>query len=197
MLEVIFLTIPKYGRKNTGQKGAASMSKTQTVEAGVSLRLVDVSTGQIIYAEEANGTAESTSKTVLGMGSTQGYDATLSDKAIDAALSQLVENIINNCMDRPWKSYILSYDDDSVVISGGKSQGLKTGDTFDVLLRGKKVTNPQTGMLIELPGTKVGTVTILATGGDDPNNEYSIVSASGNINQNSLSSYIVQEQGKE
>ena len=191
---LIIGSLTKYGRKNTGEQGLASRSKKQTVEAGVSLRLVDVSTGQIIYAEEANGTAETESKTVLGMGGTAGFDATLSDKAIDAALSQLVENVINNCMDRPWKSYILSYDDDGVIISGGKSQGLKAGDTFDVLLRGKKVKNPQTGMMIELPGSKVATVTVVQTLGDDPNNEYSIVSLSGNVNRNILSSYIIQEQ---
>lgn len=190
---LIIGSLTKYGRKNTGESGLVSRTKRQTVEAGVSIRLVDVSTGQIIYSEEANGTAETESSTTLGLGGHAGFDATLSDKAIDAAISQLVENIINNCMDRPWKSYFLSYDKDAVIISGGKSQGIKVGDIFGVLKRGKQVKNPQTGMMIELPGTQVGTVTVLMTGGEDKLNEYSIVDLSGTIDSSALNSYLIQE----
>ncbi len=191
---LIIGSLTKYGRKNTGETGLASRTKRQTVEAGVSIRLVDVSTGQIIYSEEANGTAETQTKTVLGMGGQAGFDATLSDKAIDAAISQLVENIVNNCMDRPWKSYFLSVDEDSVIISGGKNQGVKVGDVFDVLTRGKKVKNPQTGMMIELPGKPIGTVTVVMTGGDDPVNEWSLVDLDAKIDKNNLMAYIIQEK---
>ena len=52
---------------------------------------------------------------------------------------------------------------------------LLPGDTFAVKLRGKKVKNPQTGVLIELPGKQVGTVTVTATAGDTPETEYSVV----------------------
>jgi curli biogenesis system outer membrane secretion channel CsgG len=191
---LIIGSLTKYGRKNTGETGLVSRTKRQTVEAGVSIRLVDVSTGQIIYSEEANGTAETQTKTTLGMGGQAGFDATLSDKAIDAAISQLVENIVNNCMDRPWKSYFLSVDDDSVIISGGKSQGVKVGDVFDVLTRGKKVKNPQSGMMIELPGKSIGTVTVVMTGGDDPVNEWSLVDLDAKIDKNNLMAYIIQEK---
>ena len=193
---LIIGSLTKYGRKNTGEQGIVSRTKRQTVEAGVSIRLVDVSTGQIIYSEEANGSAETEASTTLGIGGTAGFDATLSDKAIEAAISQLVENIINNCMDRPWKSYILSYDSDGAIISGGKSQGIKIGDIFDVLRRGRQVKNPQTGMIMELPGTKVGSVTVVMTGGEDKNNEYSLVTVSGTIDSRNLDSYIIQETTK-
>ena len=101
---IILGSITEYGRKNEGRQKLFSSTKTQTVEAGVSIRLVEASTGLIIYSDEAKGYAETSSSTTLGLGSTAGYDATLSDKAISAALSQLVENIIYKCMDQPWKS---------------------------------------------------------------------------------------------
>ena len=132
-------SITEFGRKNVGGVGVFSRSKTQTVQAGVSVRLIDVSTGQIIYAEEAKGEAETTNKTVMGLGKQTDFDATLSDKAISAAISKLVENIINNCMDRPWKSYILSHDENGIIISGGKSQGIKIGDVYEVVQKGKSV----------------------------------------------------------
>lgn len=187
-------SITEFGRKNVGDVNAFSRTKTQTVQAGVSVRLIDVSTGQIIYSEEAKGEAETMNKTVMGFGERTDYDATLSDKAISAAISKLVENVINNCMDRPWKSYFLSYDDNGIIISGGKSQGLKTGDFYEVVEKGKSVKNPQTGMLIELPGKTVGKVKIDFTGGENPQAEFSMVSfTEGGIDKQNLSNYFIKE----
>ena len=176
---IILGSITEYGRKTEGEQKVFSSSKTQTVEAGVSIRLVEVSTGLIIYSDEAKGFAETTSKQTMGIGGAAGFDATLSDKAISAALSQLVENIINKCMDKPWKSYILTEEDGTYLISGGASQGLAAGDVFHVYKKGKTVRNPQTGMNIELPGTKVGEVTILSSFGDTPESELSFCSYEG------------------
>lgn len=55
--------------------------------------------------------------------------------------------------------------------------------------------NPQTGMMIELPGKEIGTVTILATGGDTPETEYSFVEVSSNtdIDVDKLTEYYIEE----
>jgi curli biogenesis system outer membrane secretion channel CsgG len=191
---LIIGSITEFGRKNVGESKVFSRSKTQIVEAGISIRLIDVSTGQIIYSEESKGQAETSNKTTLGLGKRTDYDSSLSDKAISAAISQLVENIINNCLNRPWKSYFLSYDQDGVIISGGESQGLRLGDRFDVFSKGRKIKNPQTGMFIELPGKRVGEITIDYSGGASPESEFSIVSiVEGVIDKNSLGKYDIKK----
>ncbi len=191
---LIIGSVTEYGRKNVGDVNVFSRSKTQTVEAAVSIRLVDVSNGQIIYSEEAKGQAETTSQTVMGLGERTDYDATLSDKAISAAISKLVENIINNSMEKPWKSYFLTHDENGILISGGASQGLEVGDVFEVVEKGKSIKNPQTGMMMELPGKVVGKVRIDFTGGDTPQNEFSLVIfTEGNIDPQNLSSYYIKE----
>ncbi len=195
---IILGSITEFGRKNEGQQKVFSSTKTQTVEAGVSIRLVESATGLIIYSDEAKGYAETTTKETLGVGGKAGYDATLSDKAISAAISQLVENIINKCMDKPWRSYILSVEDGTYIISGGASQGIAANDRFNVYKKGKSVKNPQTGMMIELPGTKVGEVTVISSMGDTPETEISFCSYSGedldvaNISEN----YYIMEDKK-
>lgn len=192
---IILGSITEFGRKVEGEQKVFSSSKTQTVEAGVSIRLVQASTGLIIYSDEAKGFAETTSTQTLGIGGSAGYDATLSDKAISAALSQLVENIINKCMDMPWKSYFLSIEDGTYIISGGKSQGLAPGDEFTVYEKGKTVKNPQTGIDIELPGTKIGTVTVIQSIGDTPETEISICSYEGSpLNGNQLGIYYISDK---
>lgn len=192
---IILGSITEFGRKNEGNNQVFSSTKTQTVEAGVSIRLVDVSTGLIIYSDEAKGFAETTAKQTLGIGGTAGFDATLSDKAISAAIGQLVENIVSKCMDKPWKAYVLSVEDGTIIISGGTRQGLQVGDTLIVYKKGKTVTNPQTGMSIELPGTKIGTVTISSSMGDTTENEISFCTYEGSaIDGEKLTDYYISNK---
>lgn len=189
---IILGSITEFGNKTEGQEKIFSSTKTQIVEAGVSIRIVEACSGLIIYSDEAKGYAETTSKTTLGIGGTAGYDATLSDKAISAALSQLVENIINKCTDKPWRSYVLMKEEDMYVISGGKSQGLSQGDQFGVYKKGKIVKNPQTGMNVEMPGKKIGKVTVVSSFGDLPENELSFCTYKGEeLNLDELSNYYI------
>lgn len=192
---MIIGSITEFGRKNTGKNGVFSSQKTQTVEAAVAIRLVDVSTGLIIYSDEAKGSAELTTKTTMGVGGQASFDATLSDKAISEAINQLVENIINKCTDKPWKTFFLSYDKDAVLIAGGKSQGIKEGMTFAIMTKGKKVKNPQTGIMITLPGKKVGQAKVVMTGGDTPETEYSFVDVitQESIDSTNMSNYIIEQ----
>ena len=192
---LIIGSITEFGRKNTGKEGVFTSTKMQTVEAGVAIRLVDVSTGLIVYSDEAKGQAQITTRSTLGVGGRADFDATLSDKAISEAIGQLVENIINKCTDKPWRTFFLTYDADAQMIAGGASQGVKEGDTFAVKTRGKKVKNPQSGMMIELPGKQVGTVTVTGTGGDTPQTEYSFVEYNGTtpIDASKLNTYYIEE----
>lgn len=191
---LIIGSITEFGRKVVGDVNAFSRSKTQTVQAGVNIRLVDVSSGQIIYSEEAKGEAETTNKTVMGFGERADYDATLSDKAISAAISKLVDNIIHNCLDRPWKSYILSAEENEIIIAGGKSQGIKIGEIFEVYEKGRNVKNPQTGMSVELPGKSAGKIKIESSGGDNPENEFSIGTlVEGKFDFANLNNYYIKE----
>ena len=79
---LIIGSITEFGRKNTGKEGVFTSTKMQTVEAGVAIRLVDVSTGLIVYSDEAKGQAQITTRSTLGVGGRADFDATLSDKAI-------------------------------------------------------------------------------------------------------------------
>ena len=191
---LIIGSITELGRKTIGSQKVFSNSIKQVVEAGVSMRLVDVTTGLIIYSGEGKGNAEVQDKRVLGLGQTADFDATLSDKAIGAAINQLVENIINSCMDKPWNAYILADEDGSLIISGGSSQGISVGDTYSILSPGKKVKNPQTGMMLELPGKIVGKINIDITLGSTPQNEVSMARViEGAIDMNDLSKYRIVE----
>jgi curli biogenesis system outer membrane secretion channel CsgG len=154
-------SITEFGRKVTGDVGLVGRTKKQTAYAKVALRIVNTKTGIIIYGEEGAGESVSEVGTVLGMGSQAGYDETLSDKAIDAAITSVIQNLINKLYDQPWKSYILSTEGNNFYISGGAKQGIKVGDVFKIMKSGKIVNNPQTGMPVELPAAKIGSCKVI------------------------------------
>lgn len=194
---LIIGSITEFGRKTTGKSKVFNKTKTQLVEASISLRIVDVYTGMIIYSDESSGEAELTTKTTLGFGGSAGYDATLSDKAISSAIDQMVENIIVKCTDKPWRSFFLTFDkNDGIFVAGGATQGLAVGDRFLVMRKGKRVKNPQTGMFIELPGKAVGNVTVTTlVPSSIPENEISMVDYIGdNIDSQKLSEYYIEEK---
>lgn len=191
---LIIGSITEFGRKTIGTQGFLSDSKEQIVEAAVMLRLVDVSTGLIVFSGEAKGDATTMDKKVLGMGKSADYDATLADKALSAAISKLVEGVMNKCMDNPWRAYVLSFEDGIVVMSGGRSQGIAVHDEYTVFLKGRKVLNPQTGISIELPGKAVAKIKVTQLLGDTPESEVSMATISqGEIDKTDLSKYVITQ----
>ncbi len=84
--------------------------KKQVAFCKVHVRLVDVTSGQVLYSEEGEGEAFSEAGTVMGVGERAGYDSSLNDKSLEAAITNLSSNIIENLLDKPWRAYILGYE---------------------------------------------------------------------------------------
>ena len=191
---LIIGSISEFGRNVTGEVGVFSRSKSQNAYAKVNIRLVDVYTGQLLYSEEGEGEAFAESSTVMGAGSRSGYDSSLNDKAISAAISKLVNNLIENLTEKPWRSYILDIQGSDILISGGKSQGISIGDVFGVYQKGKKITNAQTGMEIELPGKLIDKIIIINLIGNNINDEISFAnSLSADLQISEPNNYYIEE----
>jgi hypothetical protein len=168
-------SISEFGRKTTSETGIFSRNKIQQAVATVNVRLIDTKTGQIIFSEEGSGEARAEANTTFGVGERAAFDSTLNDKAISAAISKVVSDLMENLLDTPWKAYLIAEQDGQYIMTGGASQGISVGDEFTILQKGKLIKNPQTGLMIELAGKPIATATVeLLTG--TGNNEISIVS---------------------
>lgn len=195
-------SVTGFGRKDQGKVGIFSRTKRQVAFAKVHIRMIEVRTGKIIYSEEGEGEASSESGSVFGVGERAGYDSAINDKALEAAITNLSSNIIENLLDRPWRSYILGYEDGNLIISGGKAQNIKSGDVFIVLKEGKKVKNPQTNMMITLPGKVIGKIQAVTSLGETPDTEITLCEVTQGdlslyINSGDFSSLYIQENKKE
>jgi curli biogenesis system outer membrane secretion channel CsgG len=187
-------SISEFGRKTTSETGIFSRNKIQQAIATVNVRLIDTTTGQIVFSEEGSGEARAEANTTLGVGERAAFDSTLNDKAISAAISKVVSDLMENLLNSPWKAYLIAEQEGQYIMTGGASQGIAAGDEFTILQKGKKIKNPQTGFLIELAGKKIATATVALLSGTG-NTEISIVSLDTQLPaQTDLAQLVVMEK---
>lgn len=186
--------LTEFGRSDEGELGFLSKTKVQVARAKVEVRLIDVKTGHAFFSATGAGEAKSESGEIAGFGSRAAYDAALNDKAIGAAVSDLVDHLINELKQRQWRTDILVIRDGQVYISGGQSQGLKTGDILQIMRRGDVIKSKQTGFDIVLPSTMVGKLKVVSFFGDSEVSEGSICElVEGTIDEAALINYYVAE----
>ena len=167
-------SVTEFGRKTEGKAGFLNSQMRQVVSATVEVRLVDVATGQAFFSTSGAGSARVEVGEVAGFGSRAGYDSTLNDKAISAAISDLMTNVLQKLHEKRWTTDVLQVRGDQVFLSGGPSQGLKLGDQFGLEVRGDTVTSGQSGLPVMLPGRNVGRLEIVSFFGDNPQAEGAI-----------------------
>lgn len=164
-------SITQLGRRNEGKQGFLNSQRRQAVNATVEIRLVDVRTGQVFFTAAGEGEATTETGEVAGFGTRAGYDSTLNDRAIAAAIADTMTNIINQLQQRAWFTDVLRVSGDTVYVSGGVSQGLRVGDRFRVETPGEVVTSGQSGLPITLPGAVVAEIEITGSFGATPDTE--------------------------
>jgi len=191
---VIVGSVTEFGRSIAGKTGFMSSTKMQTAKAKVEIRLVNIKTGQAFFSATGAGEASTESGEIAGYGSRAAYDATLNDRAIGAAITDVIDKLVSTLEERAWRTDVLSIENGQVFISGGSRQGIKVGDTLKVMLPGQKVKSKQTGMEISLPGKQVATIRVVSFFGDNENNEGSVCEiVSGSINLSSAANLYVEE----
>jgi curli biogenesis system outer membrane secretion channel CsgG len=167
-------SITEFGRKVEGKAGFLNSQMRQVASATVEVRLIDVATGQAFFSTSGAGSASVQAGEVAGFGSRAGYDSTLNDKAISAAISDLMTNVLQRLHARRWSTDVLQVRGDQVFLSGGPSQGLKVGDQLALEVRGETIVSGQTGLPLTLPGQGVGRLEIVSFFGEGPQQEGAI-----------------------
>ena len=91
---LILGSVAELGRDTTGSIWLLGKQKTQRARARVVLRLVDPKTGAVFYSQEGSGESTITDSSTFGFGGTAGFDSTLEGKAIDAAIVNMINNVV-------------------------------------------------------------------------------------------------------
>ncbi len=164
--------ITKFGERQVGGQAGwriAMSAKKKTLEGGLSVRLINTTTGEIVFADEATGEDSNFKFTVFGTGGGVDYDETAVDKVFRPAVEELSRKLID-------KSSSLSGSDGSrpapqgkiskvsgglVYLNMGATKGVQVGDTFTVFALGEEIIDPDTGESLGSEETEVGTVEVV------------------------------------
>ena len=133
----------------------------------------------------------------MGFGSAAGYDGSLNDQAIGAAVDAAVDKITRLILEKTWSADVLAVDNGLIYTSAGKAQGISAGMVFDVLTKGRRVKSGVTGGTITLPGEKIGELRVTGTFGEDliDQGSYGKLTA-GSIQGQDVSKLQIKEQRK-
>lgn len=147
--------------------GSAGLSDQKAI-VEFNLRIIDTSTGQIIATSKASGSANSTSANVTATNNQTGanvgantFKNTPLGAAAETAIEAAVKQIIAGMAKVAWSSTVSEADEGKVYVSAGRAQNLQVGTVLHVYRKGKVLTDPDTGVVLEILMANVGTIKLM------------------------------------
>ena len=146
-----------------GQANASH--KVSTIE--ISLRLIDTTSGQVISTSDAEGSASadsadaSVSKFPAGPALTAStFRNTPMGQAAQDAIVKAVDQIAAGMRKVPWSALVVGAADNGVYINAGTDRNVQPGTLLAAYHKGRVLTDPSTGEVLDTEFTKVGELRI-------------------------------------
>ncbi len=134
-----------------------------TSHVAVDIRLVDVTTGQILKSFNAEGKAEETgfalasTRTRVPFGS-DAFTRTPLGKATRDAVAKAVAFIVGEMEALPWTGQVVLARGNEIFVNAGTNANLRPGARFAVYSKGDELKDPSTGMSLGSRDTHIGTL---------------------------------------
>lgn len=187
---IIVGSITKFGRDDkttevgavgriTGRWGISGVGKKESkAVVGLSARIVNVDTGEVVATATADGESTRSGAALLGAGGAQSasgggyYDmssrnfaSTLigeaSLKAVEAVAGQLdLQAARVPLRSRQLSALVADVSGNVLIINLGAKAGVKVGDKFQISRQGREITDPATGRVIKRVTEKIGELVI-------------------------------------
>ena len=141
-------SISQFGVSTGGADYGVYKQKVQTAKCVVDVRVVDASTGQLLFADSGKGEFERKAQEVLGMGTRAGYDETLGQEALRSAVTKFMDNLVQKLQSVEWSGAVAMVSGSDVYINAGREVGLNPGDVLMVQTLGQEIIDPQTKVVL-------------------------------------------------
>ncbi len=184
---IITGAVTEYGQSSSGGGGGGIHVGKKGYHAAVDIRIVNATTGRIVFAETGEGHKSSVKVKVLGFGGGERWNekhATasmrkaikdVSKKIAEADLSMGKKHSASGSMFGDVK--VADVEGKVVTLNKGENAGLKTGDVLVVKRQRKVIKDPETGAVLKVKYTKLGKIKITEV--ESAYSEAKIVNGSG------------------
>lgn len=133
----------------------------------ISLRMVDTTTGQVISTSSAQGSANATNARVgisdPSSGASVGgvaFQNTPIGQAGEQAIIKAVAQIAADMKGVPWSALVVDANNGKVYVNAGSARNVQNGMEFNVYRKGKVLTDPSTGEVLDAEMEKIGVIRI-------------------------------------
>jgi len=141
-------SISQFGVSTGGADYGVYKQKVQTAKCAVDVRVVDASSGQLLFADSGKGEFERKAQEVLGLGTRAGYDETLGQEALRSAITKFMDNLVQKLQSVEWSGAVATVSGTDVYINAGREVGLNPGDVLMVQTLGQEIIDPQTKVVL-------------------------------------------------
>jgi curli biogenesis system outer membrane secretion channel CsgG len=166
---IIVGSISQFGIQVKDQDYLLVKQRIMKAEATVEVRVIDVTTGVILYADSGTGEyVRKGTRMLLELGQEVGYDESLGRQALRSAITEFLDGLVVQLAATEWSARIAAVETGRVFVNAGKRSGLKVGDILEVEEPGEPIEDPQSNMIIgRTPGKSKGKMKIVRFFGED------------------------------
>lgn len=174
---VVLGAVTDFSRHRSGAHGAFGIGfgvKKTTAEGTLNIRLVNTTTGEIIYTGSAKGKHSFSKVSVAGFGGGVDWDESQFRQIFEPAVKQLVGEMtakVDSIKEDLGKIAVFSgkvakVEEGKIYVNIGSTDGIKEGTKLKVYHVGETITDPDTGKVLGQEKSRIGTATITRVMGD-------------------------------
>jgi curli biogenesis system outer membrane secretion channel CsgG len=163
-------------RKSGGEaffKLGVDVGKT-TAEGTLSLRLVNTTTGEILYTGSESGSDSFGKVRIAGIGGGTDWDESQARKIFQPAVDRLSQRIVQSVEGLKEglgsaalvSGKVAKVGDGKAYINLGSTDGIREGQQFGLFRVGETITDPDTGKILGQEKTRIGTLTVTKVVGE-------------------------------
>ncbi len=164
----VFGVVSEFGysrnNKNVRLPGARLKVGNNKATVAIDLRIVSVTTGEILTADDVREEKAATSLGVntrkYNFSDQKSFDQSIVGKAARKAVESVIKLIDKDAERIPWQAKVVIMQGDKVYINSGADDGVKIGDTFKVFRPGEKLIDPDTGLELGTIDKEIGQIKV-------------------------------------
>lgn len=162
---IITGAVTEYGQSGGGGGGRGVHVRKKGYHATVDVRMVNATTGEIVFADTGSASKSSMSVRVFGIGGGESFNEKKATEVMRIAIKEVAAKITS----APLKSgdkksvaggpvLIADVDGNTITLNKGSNAGLKAGQKVTIARKGKVIKDPETGKILKIKYKQVGTI---------------------------------------
>ena len=165
----VFGSISEFGYKNS--RTGLNVPKTgikvgkQAAVAGIDLRMVNTTTGEILGSENVRKTKSTLAGGLrvknFNFDNQKDFDGSLVGKATREAVESVVKAIDYIATNLPWQAKVITVNQGKVYINSGAQAGVAVGEVFAIYRQGEALIDPDTGLSLGTVDSKIGAIKVV------------------------------------